>query len=980
VRFQVLGPLAVERDGDPVPLGPPLQRKVLAALLVRRNVTVPRRTLLADVWSGDAAVFDEWELDERKRGVLHTYIARLRAVLGPAAIVTEGAGYRMSVADDHLDESRFRELIEQGRARLAAGRPAAAAERLDVAMTLWRGTPLAGWHDEDFARPTVTRLTALRLSALETRAETLLGLERHHDLVGRAGLREWVAEHPDSERLRCALVTALHRTGQTTAASTEAGDGLARLRDSGVPAPRLESLARDLRNPGRPAVPPPAGEMPSRNEPSPAVSIGADRDAAETLNRMVRRQWQAESALRSLHDPEPIPVRWRPAGPEVTDHDGIVRGSVSGRTDRPGELADAFAGLRWRRLVVLGPPGSGKTTLAVLLTLELTARRTPADPAPVLLSVSSWRPESEHLHAWLRRRIAEDYPMLADTARFGGSAILDLVADRRILPILDGLDELPPAARPAALRAINRTAAAGDPLIVTSRLDEYRAAVAAGDVLTGAAVIEAEPVRAADAITYLRHSTPPGERSRRWQPVLDRLSGDPAAPVTAALASPLSVVMARLVYEGSRDPAELTDTGRFPDRAAVDDHLLDELIPTLVDRDAHRDGPRRGPAPEAVRERLTFLARHAHRLGTYDLAWWRLAEAVPALAGRRGRSLVAGALGGAVAFLLFMLGTVGDRGLVGGLLAGLKHGFAYGLGTLAAGLAMDLEAVRAPAGRLRRRRVIANIVRTGLAGGVAAGLVHLAVKTVDYGAVAPAAVVALAYGSGLAVMFGLAPAVAAVPGPTRTDLRLRGRGRQLLRCLGWGLLVGGAAGLAIGVSAQATLVLARDAGVMVHGERLVFGFAPGLVFGLLPGVGASLIRWARTPIALEDASSPGSTLRTDRAQYLALLGMLVAIAVVAFALAAALVLPDGFRAGVRFGLFAGLAGSIVIALVLGFTAAWPRYTLARWWLAGTGRLPWRLTAFLEEAQRLGLLRQAGAVHQFRHASLQDRLVARSAGD
>jgi hypothetical protein len=48
-------------------------------------------------------------------------------------------------------------------------------------------------------------------------------------------------------------------------------------------------------------------------------------------------------------------------------------------------------------------------------------------------------------------------------------------------------------------------------------------------------------------------------------------------------------------------------------------------------------------------------------------------------------------------------------------------------------------------------------------------------------------------------------------------------------------------------------------------------------------------------------------------------------------------------------------------------------------LARTGGLPWRLTAFLEDAHRLGVLRQAGTVYQFRHARLRDRLVERAAG-
>jgi hypothetical protein len=44
------------------------------------------------------------------------------------------------------------------------------------------------------------------------------------------------------------------------------------------------------------------------------------------------------------------------------------------------------------------------------------------------------------------------------------------------------------------------------------------------------------------------------------------------------------------------------------------------------------------------------------------------------------------------------------------------------------------------------------------------------------------------------------------------------------------------------------------------------------------------------------------------------------------------------------------------------------------WLPLTGRLPWVPAAFLEEARRRGVLRQAGAYYQFRHARLQDHLV------
>jgi hypothetical protein len=58
------------------------------------------------------------------------------------------------------------------------------------------------------------------------------------------------------------------------------------------------------------------------------------------------------------------------------------------------------------------------------------------------------------------------------------------------------------------------------------------------------------------------------------------------------------------------------------------------------------------------------------------------------------------------------------------------------------------------------------------------------------------------------------------------------------------------------------------------------------------------------------------------------------------------------------------------------STCWPYYTLTRLRYALAGHLPWRLQACLAEAHRLGVLRQVGAVYQFRHALLQDELARR----
>ena len=96
-----------------------------------------------------------------------------------------------------LDLERFEELADEGRAALARGEAAAAAEMLREGLALWRGDPLADFAYEPFAQTTVARLEELRLSVLEDRLAADLALGRHGELVGE--LEELVSQHPFRE-------------------------------------------------------------------------------------------------------------------------------------------------------------------------------------------------------------------------------------------------------------------------------------------------------------------------------------------------------------------------------------------------------------------------------------------------------------------------------------------------------------------------------------------------------------------------------------------------------------------------------------------------------------------------------------------------------------------------------------------------------------------------------------------------------------
>jgi hypothetical protein len=156
-------------------------------------------------------------------------------------------------------------------------------------------------------------------------------------------------------------------------------------------------------------------------------------------------------------------------------------------------------------------------------------------------------------------------------------------------------------------------------------------------------------------------------------------------------------------------------------------------------------------------------------------------------------------------------------------------------------------------------------------------------------------------------------------------------------------------------------------------EGTAFGAAIGISLGFLLGVLFGLTG----PGSDHRAISPRSLLRADVTVAL-FYGVVYGIAT---GIAGQAV--GGLTYGIAFGVASGLAGGLLYgpAWALALQAnrvgviAWVHFALARIVLAPRGLLPWRTLAFLEDAHRLGVLRQVGGVYQFRHASLQDMLCA-----
>ncbi|MFE1828301.1 NACHT domain-containing protein [Streptomyces yangpuensis] len=392
------------------------------------------------------------------------------------------------------------------------------------------------------------------------------------------------------------------------------------------------------------------------------VTSEADRTARE-LHRIVLSRLQDEIARLRLEHPGRIPVRWSPTGRPVRSPDGALGVEGMALTGLVDEVPEFLRSLPRRQLVVLGGPGAGKSVLALLLARDLVRTRRPEDPVPVLLSLSSWRP-ALGLREWMARRIRE--LGVGAGHRRGTGTVAALIDENRVMPVLDGLDELPPTLHARAVRAIDAAVAEGLPLLVTCRGDAYERTVReSGRYLTRAAVVELAPVEPPDAIAYLEESTVAGDH--RWDRVFDALRDRPDSALADALSSPLLLYLARTAYEaGPTDPGELLGE-RCATREEIESHLLEQYLPAVY-AESPGGTPRRRGADRA-RRYLTTVARQMRRDETFDFAWWQVHSPVTAL-------VVAAAFGctyGWFVLLLFGVGQGASSALATGMVGGGVH-------------------------------------------------------------------------------------------------------------------------------------------------------------------------------------------------------------------------------------------------------------------------------------------------------------------
>lgn len=433
-----------------------------------------------------------------------------------------------------------------------------------------------------------------------------------------------------------------------------------------------------------------AGWLWARRRPVQVSRLQLER-AADALAEQVYRQWERAAGERRLVYPAPMCLRWRWSRRPVTGPVTEAVGGVSGTRFAPmlgmgaitvdrlqsgtlRDLLDVYGGLDSGRLIIVGGPGAGKTSAAIRLLLDAlrhraalkTVRERARIPVPVLVTLHGWDPNRERFTDWLANRLTRDYELLM-TREHGPNAAAGLIDGGYLTAILDGLDEIPEMLRSVVLQALDEQATFR--LVVLTRTDELVAAVSDAHLI-GAAVVELCPVEPQQAAEYLA-SCQIDSLSPAWRRVVEDLRDCPGGILARALDSPLMVALIRDTYRRCDPVDELIDSSRFPSREAIEDHLLDRVLPIAY---AWRPGR---PAPpctaDEARQWLGSLARHMNDEGTRDLAWWQIPRWVPAWF----RILITALVVGMVSMLVF--GFVGGFliGLENGFTSGFKHGFVY---------------------------------------------------------------------------------------------------------------------------------------------------------------------------------------------------------------------------------------------------------------------------------------------------------------
>lgn len=643
-------------------------------------------------------------------------------------------------------------------------------------------------------------------------------------------------------------------------------------------------------------------------------------------------------------------------------------------------------------LLILGEPGTGKTTALLALARELAVKAGEDDqqPIPVVLNLATWGTRRSDLDDWVVDELNSKYQIPREIGR-------RWLAHNDLALLLDGLDEVTPSFRLACMVEINqfRQEHGLTGIAICCRLEEYQRAGLPLQ-LGGAILLKRLAPEQIQEIMALA-----GEQLSALRRLLDQ---DPQLEELAQ--TPLMLNILAIACHDSSAPPVFT-AGGDPKQHR------ERLLAAYVNQMFSQRG--RTVAPEQVLPAVTFLAR---RMGENHQAIFLIEGLQPGWLRKPGSRLAYALLtrlifGGVSGLLFIALSYSMLRGyslsgpgifLVGllpGLAGGLAAGLVYSWQLLRATRQSDIQP-RAPANATKKGKAAPLLKRyvspflnlSSLVVGIAASILILVIHpwtstelpSGEIGQTATILFTPFLYLAAFTLIYGFSFSNYGEPPSGEIDT---------VEAIHWswssaakGLLVG--AGLSLLLSLSLTLLanlvvfilgMAGDFSLlqMVLGSALV----AILVFPLvgIPIIGIFFLLWGIQGKQIEPSAQPNQGIRQSlrNARYSFLITGLAGGALIAIhRLAIALIIDPITGANpledplsylvilLAFGLFLGT----VNGLRNGGMAAMQHLAL-RLLLWREKSLPWRITRLLDQCTDLAFLHRVGNGYLFIHRVFQE---------
>jgi hypothetical protein len=282
-------------------------------------------------------------------------------------------------------------------------------------------------------------------------------------------------------------------------------------------------------------------------------------------------QLRREALNRGLIFPEPLRVPWCSVGGPYAANPDVVLGRLRGArrialrlSGDVTTLGDTVCALPARQVVIIGAAGSGKTSAAVLLALRIVRDGEMA----LLVDMVDWDPERHSLNNWLAACLTAVRPASLPVEHARATAVR-LIERGLVVPVLDGLDELPERLRTQVIESVHEW---DHPFVLTSRTGEYETAVrTTGLTVAKALVVRLDPMPVSEIVVHLTAGR--ANADHRWAPVTAQLRA--GGSLRTVLSTPLMSGMARTAYTRvDADPAELL---KFDNVDDLEHHLIDRV-------------------------------------------------------------------------------------------------------------------------------------------------------------------------------------------------------------------------------------------------------------------------------------------------------------------------------------------------------------------------------------------------------------------